>query len=318
MNTQNERGEALTESACPKNVFGARNISITHFGPTLVLHLVKDSTDQQAHRKAGLMLGEDGQQYMHGWLFGIGDHRLYPAAAVPGSRWQVLEVDTDELTCLEGGVAFKRGYVLHTGDMLSATRYLEEHVPGIRNNPVIGACRHTGKQQSVRVGAYGHAVAGDSGRARAGDYGTAIAGIRGNAAAGESGFAVAGDRGAAKAGDFGSAHVGEFGTARVGHGGTAIAADSGTARAGDVGRATAGDYGTAQVGAKGTAWAGRNGMAAAGAMGEIRLSYWDTQAERARTVIGYIGENGLLPNTFYKLDESHQFTPADTSPGELQ
>lgn len=299
MNTHKERGEALTGSAYPEKVFGACSVSIAHRGLALVLYVEREIANRQGNSGASVKQADDGQPRMQGWLFGIGDHQNYPAEAISGSRWQVLGVDTDDLVRLSGGVAFKRGYVLHTGDKLSATRYLEEHVPDVRNAPVIGAHRQAGNQASIQVGAHGHAVAGDSGRACAGDYGTAAAGVRGEAVAGESGFASVGDRGAARVGDFGEAHAGEFGTATAGHGGTATAKDCSTAR----------------VGAKGVACAGQYGTASAGEKGEIRLRYWDTQAGRERTAIGYIGENGLQANTPYKLDTNHQFTLVERAQG---
>ncbi|NAR50323.1 hypothetical protein GPS64_06145, partial [Acinetobacter haemolyticus] len=77
----------------------------------------------------------------------------------------------------------------------------------------------------------------------------------------------------------------------------------GTATAGASGTATAGDWGTATAGASGTA--------TAGASGEIRIQYWDAKAERYRTAIGYIGEDGLKADTAYKLDENHKFVEAE-------
>ena len=102
--------------------------------------------------------------------------------------------------------------------------------------------------------------------------------------------------------DKGHAVVGDLGTATAGRYGTATAGDSGTA--------TAGDSGTATAGYSGTATAGYSGTATAGEKGEIRIKYWDEEAERYRTKIGYIGEDGLLPDVAYKLDESLKFVEA--------
>ncbi|HCT4760005.1 TPA: hypothetical protein OTY34_004597, partial [Pseudomonas aeruginosa] len=81
----------------------------------------------------------------------------------------------------------------------------------------------------------------------------------------------------------------------------------GTATAGDEGTATAGNWGTATAGDRGTATAGDEGTATAGEKGEIRIRYWDEKANRYRTVIGYIGEDGLEPNVPYKLNAGHKF-----------
>ncbi|HBN9312190.1 hypothetical protein ACM7ON_24475, partial [Pseudomonas aeruginosa] len=89
--------------------------------------------------------------------------------------------------------------------------------------------------------------------------------------------------------------------------GTATAGRWGTATAGDKGTATAGDEGTATAGDEGTATAGYKGTATAGEKGEIRIRYWDEKADRYRTVIGYIGEDGLEPNVPYRLNADHKF-----------
>jgi hypothetical protein len=110
---------------------------------------------------------------------------------------------------------------------------------------------------------------------------------------------VAGDRGTASAGDYGTASAGDCGTASAGYGGTASAGDYGTASAGCEGTASAGDKGTARAGYKGTASAGDYGTASAGDYGIIQIKYYNS---RYRILTGYIGEDGLLPNTKYKVE----------------
>jgi hypothetical protein len=76
---------------------------------------------------------------------------------------------------------------------------------------------------------------------------------------------------------------------------------------GALGTATAGDSGTATAGYSGTATAGDSGMATAGALGTICIKYWDLKNDRYRTVIGYIGEDGIKQDIAYKLDANHKF-----------
>ncbi|EME90703.1 S-antigen family protein, partial [Pseudomonas aeruginosa PA21_ST175] len=52
------------------------------------------------------------------------------------------------------------------------------------------------------------------------------------------------------------------------------------------------------------------GTATAGEKGEIRIRYWDEKTERYRTVIGYIGEDGLEPNVPYKLSAGRKLVRA--------
>lgn len=56
-----------------------------------------------------------------------------------------------------------------------------------------------------------------------------------------------------------------------------------------------------------TATAGDMGTATAGDMGTIMIKWWDAKNNRSRTETAYIGENGIKPNTKYKLDGKHQF-----------
>lgn len=140
-----------------------------------------------------------------------------------------------------------------------------------------------------------YCLVGDHQSALAGDYGTAIAG----------------DSGTACAGMFGIASAGEWGQADAGDCGVAYALTCGRASAGVLGTATAGDYGTASVGDRGTASAGLGGTVCAGEQGEIRLKYMHSRSKRYRTVTGYIGENGLEPNTPYRLNDKHVFARAD-------
>ena len=118
------------------------------------------------------------------------------------------------------------------------------------------------------------------------------------------GFATAGNRGIATAGNRGTATAGDDGTATAGYNGTATAGHNGTATAGDNGTATAGDDGTATAGYNGTATAGENGI--------ISIRYWD--GNRYREIIGYIGEDGLLPNVPYKLNTNGKFVKAKPDP----
>ncbi|MFJ0489740.1 hypothetical protein ACLRAE_12455 [Bordetella bronchiseptica] len=60
-----------------------------------------------------------------------------------------------------------------------------------------------------------------------------------------------------------------------------------------------GDGGVAEVGALGTATAGEKG--------ELRIQWWDAKAERYRTVLGYVGEDGIKADTKYRLDDNHKF-----------
>ena len=214
---------------------------------------------------------------LHGALMGEGSGTLFDWNA--DALWQVVKVAKADLVDLGGKVKFPRGYVVFTGDRKAATDIVCDH-GGIA---VIGAMRTVDDGKTVVVGHKGTATAGNGGTAIAGYKGTATAGYRGTATAGDGGTATAGNGGTATAGD----------------GGTAIAGYRGTATAGDGGTATAGYGGTAIAGYEGTAIAGNGGTATAGVSGKIQINHYD--GSRMRTLVGYIGEDGLLPDTKYRV-----------------
>ena len=112
------------------------------------------------------------------------------------------------------------------------------------------------------------------------------------------------------AGKWGTATAGDDGTAIAGYGGTATAGDDGTATAANHGTATAGNRGTATAGKWGTATAGYGGTATAGNSGAIILTWWDDENGRKRTVVGYVGEDGIEANVAYRLNENGKLVKA--------
>jgi len=83
--------------------------------------------------------------------------------------------------------------------------------------------------------------------------------------------------------------------------------DGEVVQVGSLGTATAGYRGTATAGNYGTATAGESGTATAGESGEIRIQWWDSKAQRYRTKIGYVGEDGIKADTAYRLSDKQDF-----------
>jgi len=257
---------------------------------------------------------------LHGLHNGIGSGALLDWS--DDAVWIVASVKKAEIVDLGGKIKVPRCKIVHVGNRESATRFLSD--AGIVG-PIVGGTATAGDggtatagykgtatagyKGTATAGDGGTATAGDGGTATAGKWGTATAGHEGTATAGKWGTATAGDGGTATAGDGGTATAGKWGTATAGDGGTATAGDGGTATAGYEGTATAGDGGTATAGKWGTATAGYEGTATAGDKGTLIIRRWD--GKRYRTVVGYIGENGLEPNTPYKLNDAGEFVKAD-------
>jgi hypothetical protein len=147
-------------------------------------------------------------------------------------------------------------------------------------------CNYVASLAPRNVGVpYSSTSAGNNGQASAGDYGQASAGYNGQASAGYNGQASAGDYGQASAGY------------------------NGQASAGDYGQASAGYYGQASAGNNGQASAGYNGQASAGEKGTLVVRYYDPKANRYRVAVGYVGEDGILPNTVYVVDGDGKLVP---------
>ncbi len=241
---------------------------------------------------------------LSGWLWGEGDGTL-GLTELSVAKWLVVRVLASEVRYgsgeLVGKCKFPRGYVVHCGNRKSATEYIMRH--GASGKAVIGA--------TVTAGHYGTATAGYRGAALVGDYGTATAGDCGTAMAGHCSTATAGDYGTATAGGYGTATAGNSGTATAGNSGIATAGNLGTATAGHCGTATVGYRGDATAGHYGTATAGQGGTATAGVKGTICIQYYDAQSDRYRLAVAYVGENGILPNRKYKLNDSHEFVEVE-------
>ncbi len=124
---------------------------------------------------------------------------------------------------------------------------------------------------------------------------------------GDKAAVSAGYRGQASAGSWGQASAGEGGQASAGEGGQASAGSWGQASAGSWGQASAGYRGQASAGSWGQASAGEGGQASAGENGTIIVQWWDNASKRYRVKVGYIGEDGLKPDTWYKVGDDRSW-----------
>jgi len=83
----------------------------------------------------------------------------------------------------------------------------------------------------------------------------------------------------------------------VGSRDTAMAGDDGRAEAGHFGTAFAGRLGQAVAKDYGLAFAGPHGSAMAGDDGVVAIEWFD--GSRRRLAVGYVGEDGIQPDTMY-------------------
>jgi hypothetical protein len=142
---------------------------------------------------------------------------------------------------------------------------------------------------------------GDSKKIKVGCASVVNAGNDCDVIAGSYGVVYAGECSTVTVGNLGIAITKEQGRSIVGKGGTAIAGYGGQATAGNDSKAIAGPYGIAIAGNYGKATVGNNGKAKAGINGIIYIDYFNNN-DRRRTMVGYIGEDGIEPDTFYKVE----------------
>jgi hypothetical protein len=101
-------------------------------------------------------------------------------------------------------------------------------------------------------------------------------------------------RGTSTSGDRGTSTSGDRGTSTSGYGGTSTSGVRGTSTSGDRGTSTSGDGGTSKT----------------GSVGIVICRWWDAKADRSRLAVGYVGEDGIKPDTFYRCDDTGKLVEA--------
>jgi hypothetical protein len=101
----------------------------------------------------------------------------------------------------------------------------------------------------------------------------------------------------------GTSTSGDGGTSTSGDGGTSTSGVGGTSTSGDRGTSTSGVGGTSTSGDRGTSTSGVGGTSQTGDVGIIVCRWHDSAAGRFRLAVGYVGEDGIKSNTFYRANE---------------
>ena len=206
---------------------------------------------------------------LHGFLMGEGDGIL--ANWDIKAKWIVAEIDKDSLIDLKGKVKFPKCKVIFIGDRKEATDLII--LKGGKS--VIGS----------------FVTSGEKGTSTSGDCGTSTSGEQGTSTSGDGGTSTSGAKGTSTSGDYGTSTSGYKGTSTSGYKGTS----------------TSGAKGTSTSGAKGTSTSGEEGTSTSGYNGTLVIKYWDNNTLRIKLATAYVGENGILPNTPYVLNEKNEF-----------
>jgi hypothetical protein len=250
---------------------------------------------------------------LHGLLWGEGDGGLLNWDS--DAKWLVVAVPADSIVSLDDGakVKFPRGEVVYCGSRGEATAYIAERHPG---GSIVGhTAQNTDNGSTVNTGYGGTSTSGDYGKSTSGTRGTSTSGTRGTSTSGDYGKSTSGDYGKSTSGYGGTSTSGACGTSTSGYGGTSTSGDGGTSTSGDYGKSTSGYGGTSTSGTRGTSTSGYGGTSTSGEGGILVLRWFD--GVRDRLVVRYVGEDGIKPDTIYKLDDKGQIVEVGPKPAPV-
>ncbi len=238
---------------------------------------------------------------LHGFLMGEGDGTL--ANWDEKAKWLVVEVNKADIIDLEGKVKFPKCKVVFCGSRKDATDFII--CKGAKN--VIGSFVTSGDKGTSNSGYKGVSTSGYKGVSTSGDKGVSNSGDKGVSNSGDNGTSTSGYFGTSISGDNGTSTSRDYGTSTSGKYGTSTSGNNGTSISGYYGTSTSGEKGTSTSGAYGTSTSGKNGVSTSGVYGTIVIKYYCSKTYRYKLATGYIGENGLKPNTPYKVDNKGIF-----------
>lgn len=229
---------------------------------------------------------------LHGWLHGHGngDVSNYWKAS---DKWLVVKVNVKDMINLDGKVKFKCGEVVFCGDRKSATDYLLANDPIAHTNPVIGAYSIKDNYSTACTGYLGISLSGFESVSNSGYHGISVSGIKSSSISGNYGTSV----------------TSNHSSSLSGHDGISVSGNVGKAISGNCGISLSGHRGNAASGIHGTSITGVEGTARSGDYGNIIIGYYLNKEIHYK--VGHIGEDGLLPNVLYKLDDDLNFIPVE-------
>jgi hypothetical protein len=234
-----------------------------------------EDTDKCGHGLHGLPWGVGGSGY------------LYPN---DNTIWLVIKVNpADGYQYGTGDMAdkckFRGGYVVFCGCRDEAVQYLLDH--GAVDKPVV-YCKKTGGDKSTLTG-------GDKSTLTGGDGSTLTGGDKSTLTGGYGSTLTGGDKSTLTGGDK-STLTGGYGPTLTGGDGSTLTGGDGSTLTGGYGSTLTGGYGSTLTGGDGSTLTGGDGST-------LIFRYYD--GARFRFVVGYVGENGIMPNVAYQLDENH-------------
>ena len=241
-------------------------------------------------------------QGLHGFLWGEGDGNLI-GWNTENLVWQVVRVKESDIVNLDGKVKFPEGEVIFTGDQKGATDFLIAN--GAQGKTVIGAFVSGGDNSTVSGGhrstvSGGHrsTVSGGYRSTVSGGYRSTVSGgYRSTVSGGCRSTVSGGCRSTVSGGDSSTVSGGDYSTVSGGCRSTVSGGDYSTVSGGHESTVSGGDYSTVSGGDYSTVSGGDNSV--------LQVKWYD--GKRDRVAIGYVGEDGIEANVFYKVDNQGKF-----------
>ncbi len=215
---------------------------------------------------------------LHGALKGCGDGTLFDWS--DEALWVVLEVEEAGIIPLDGLIKFKGGTVVYVGDRLTATELIASVYGHIG---IIGAI--------VRLGIGEKAIGGD--------YAVIIGGKLTYMKAGNFSLIVGGDETIVAGLDWSKVMGGNGSVVMGGNGSIVIGGNESLLYGGLYSGVVGGDNSIVKGGV-GSSVRGGNGSV-------LSLDYYDANEDTYKPVKGYVGKDGILPDTTYVLNEDNKF-----------
>jgi hypothetical protein len=217
---------------------------------------------------------------LHGWLYGQGDHRTSDYFSMVDAKWLVVKVALADVRILGGKCKFPSGEVVFVGSRSEAAKYIIENEPQTANVAVIGAVLECGYNGVVQGGALSVLTGGNYATMTGGDSATMIGGYSATMTGGDGATMTGGDSA------------------------TMIGDDSATMTGGNYAKMIGGNYATMIGGYSATMTGGNYAKMTGGDGASMCFQYCD--GKRSRTVIAYVGEDGIEPNVAYQLNDDHK------------
>src|SRR5271157_3753817 len=232
---------------------------------------------------------------LHGLLNGNGDSSLL--SREESAIWMVVEANIEECIDLNGKYKFPKCSIKYIGKREDTVKYLvQQGCTGVHFST------NTGGDGSTNTGGDGSKnTGGDESKNIGRDSSKNTGGDSSKNTGGDSSKNTGGYRSKNTGGNYSTNTGGHCSTNTGGNDSTNIGRDRST-NTGGYGSTNTGGYGSTNTGGNGSTVCG-------GENSKLILSYYD--GRRSRSVVGYVGEDGIEANVKYKLGNEYKFVKVE-------